>query len=340
MRRIAYSTLLASVCDRMGWNEDLLDADEFSSARRALSQALAEIQEDTWWRDLVRAEQRRFRDLYDPSITYSPLDEVYHPGSDAYYQALRESTGEDPAAQDEHGEWEVNLAFWARAELDPEVEDFDFIADYEPGDRVLGPDDGRIYQCHTASAGNFPTNTDYWGPLQPFVPYVPWQQVGQTRIGAVRAVTVLDPRTHIAPMPIRWEPNHQGVQVFGLDPSRPWVEFRLPTPRLTGKAWNPTATYQAVPLEESGETPSTPGGGGGEGGAFIAIQGRVQLRARSQHEPNEAIFLSYLILPGDGQGGMFEFEATEMTADDDVDFFKPDDINPAAPGRWVRSINP
>lgn len=337
MRRIAYSTLLGSVRDRMGWvdaADDGLNNEEFASARRALSQALAEIQESTWWRDLMRTERRAFRDTWDSLLTYAAGEEVYHPGSDAYYQALRASTGEAPADADGAGGWDVNLAYWAEVESDPEADDYDAATAYEPGDQVRNPDDGLVYQCHTASTGNAPSDADYWGELAPFVSYVPWEQEGQNRIGAVRAVTEDDPR-RIGARAVLWEPASDGVQVFDCFVARPWVHFRLPTPRLTGDAWSATAAYTAVPSEQAGIIDTLE-----VSRARHAIQGRAALRALVRHEPNELQYLEYLATVGDGMGGEYIFDATATATDDEVDYLRPDNVAVSDPGRWVRTNNP
>lgn len=337
MRRIAYSTLLASVRDRMGWmdaSDDGLNSEEFSSARRALSQALAEIQEATWWRDLMRTERRAFRDTWSALLTYSAGDEVYHPGSDGYYQALRESTNQAPAAADGEGGWDVNLAYWAEVLTDPQAEDYDAATDYAVGDLARNPDDGLVYQCHTASSGNDPSDTDYWGELAPFVTYIPWEQEGRNRIGAVRTVTEHDPRA-LGASAVLWEPTADGVQVFDCPVARPWVHFRLPTPRLTGDAWSATAAYTAVPPEQVGVIDTLE-----VSRARHAIQGRAALRALVRHEANELQYLEYLVSSGDGLGGEFIFDVAATATDDDVDYLRPDNVAVSDPGRWVRTSNP
>lgn len=334
MRRIAASTLMASICDRSGWDYAELDADEFAAVRRALSQALAEIYETTWWRDLMRTERRTFVDPWDAAETYAAADTVYHHGSEAYYVALRASTNEEPAAADGAGGWDVNLAYWAEAVVSPDGEDYDSATAYVAGDIVRNPDDGLVYQCHTASTGNAPTNTSYWGGLAAFRPLVPWDQVGQNRIGRVKLVSQSDPRVALGPGPCVWQPVEDGVQLPNLDVPRPWVQFRLPAPRLTGDSWDSGEAYTAVPSDETGQILTV-----SDEAAVLAIQGRAALRALVRHEPNELRYLAYLVTAGDGQGGEFVFGATETTADDGVDYLKPDNVDSGDPGRWVRQVN-
>lgn len=338
MRRIPASTLISAVCDRMGWNEEDigLDAAEFASVRRALSQALAEIEESTWWRDLMRVERRTYRDTYDSTLAYSVGEEVYHAGSDAYYLAIRASTAQAPASPDGDGGWTTNLEYWADATLEPSADDYDAATSYIVGDWVRDPADGAIYQCHTASTGNAPSDTAYWGPVTEFVPAVPWNQVGQNRIGRVRSVNVSDPRVTVAPGPIAWQPRDDGVLTFTLAVTRPWVEFRMPTPRLTGTAWSATQSFDAVPAEETGVV-STVGSGSS---TLFAVLGVSALRAITTHQPAELRYLAYLNAAGDGQGGEFVFDATSSTADDSVDYIRPTNIDASDPGRWIRTVNP
>ena len=335
MRRVAYSTVLAGVCARLGWRADDLDEKEFADARQAISTALAEIQEATWWNDVMRIERRTFRDPWDSTLTYAASDEVYHPASDAYYQALQASTGEDPATADGAGGWTTNLDYWAEATTAPEGDDWDSDTAYEIGAIVRNPSDGLHYQAHTASLGAEPPDSAAWGVLNAFVPYIPWEQLDQNRIGEVRRVTIEDPRVTPNPTALGWDKHPSGVLLFDLGTPRPWIEFRLPSPRLTGDPWDSTVAYTAVPSEGGLVVDSLEATR-----ARHAILGWAALAALVRHEANEVQYLKYLNTDGDGMGGEFIFSATSTTTHDAIDTIRPTNVAASDPGRWIRSNNP
>lgn len=338
MIRVPYSQILAAVTDRIGWTEPAsedggLNEEEFSAARRAINSALQEIHGATWWRDLMRTERRTLRDTWSVSTAYVAGDEVYHAGSDAYYQALRASTGQAPAAADGSNGWNVNLAYWAEVEYDPQADDYDAATSYAAGDKARNPDDGVVYQCHTASVGNDPTDAAFWGAVIPFVTYIPWVQSGKTGIGDVRSVTDVDPRL-LGARPVMWEPAYDGVLLIDCPVTLPWVHFRIETPKLTGSPWESGSAY--TPPDGDSSEPSA----GSQSTAMIAMQGVAALRAKQVHLENQMEYLDYLLSADDGKGGWYIFKINSSETDDSIDYLKPDNVAAGDPGRWVRSENP
>lgn len=74
--------------------------------------------------------------------------------------------------------------------------------------------------------------------------------------------------------------------------------------------------------------------------AVLAIQGYVQLRTLTGYVNNELRYLEFGNVLGDALGGNFVFNSSDSTADDDVDYIKPNDISVGTPGRWIRQNNP
>jgi len=76
------------------------------------------------------------------------------------------------------------------------------------------------------------------------------------------------------------------------------------------------------------------------GSVLLAIQGYEQLRTMTGYTNNQLVTLEFGITLGDALGGDFIFDSGETTADDNADYIKPNDLDIASPGRWVRSNNP
>ena len=113
---------------------------------------------------------------------------------------------------------------------------------YVAGDVVYYPVNDTYYACHTASTGNLPTNTSYFGALTVFDKYVSYTQTGFTAIGDVRDVYTKNPRvlkTYATP---DWTLTQNGVQVPN-GPSVVWVEYRTRFVPLIGSDWASGTSY-------------------------------------------------------------------------------------------------
>jgi len=255
MRVVSYDILQRAIARKTQLDPDNLDQVEFESIRDAVSQALEEIWRYDWWPDLKITEQRRYRDAYDSATAYVAGDEVYHIASDAYYVALRASTGNDPATEVD-GEWETETDYWAASERSYDADDYDAATAYASGDQVFYPVTGRHYQCFASSTGNAPTNTTYWGELVPFEPYIPYVQTDLMPIGDVIQVTQHDPRVYLGATPFTWERTTEGILVMDQPtPNQVWVQYRRRVHRLTGDAYDATASYE--PDAEESSVPTT-----------------------------------------------------------------------------------
>lgn len=208
-----------------------------------LSRRLREAWESEWWPDLVRIESRTYRAAWGAATAYTTGTEVYDTLSNAYFQALRASTGQAPSSSSGGGSIE-NSAYWCQCQGVYSASNYAAAAAYAVGQKVFYPTTRRYYQCHTASTGNAPTDTGYWGVLTPFDPYLALEQAGETVIGHVYALTDVDPRVNPRSREIPFRLSHRGVQVPSATPVV-WVNFRLRCPALSGFQWDSDTAYTA-----------------------------------------------------------------------------------------------
>lgn len=113
---------------------------------------------------------------------------------------------------------------------------------FAAGDVAYYAVNDTYYACHTASTGNLPTDTAYFGALTVFDKYVGYTQTGFTAIGDVRDVYTKNPRvlkTYATP---DWTLTQNGVQVPN-GPNVVWVEYRTRFVPLTGSDYSASATY-------------------------------------------------------------------------------------------------
>jgi hypothetical protein len=259
MRTIPFSVLAGKIANQLGWKPAELNEKQFVALRDAVSQALAEIWETTWWRDLKRVQRRQFRPDYDAVVEYGAGDEVYYPVADAYFVAIRATTGNAPTTT----AGAVNAAYWAEAKTANAATAYSATTTYAVGNQVAYA--GTVYQCHTASTGNLPTSTSFWGPVPDFLPNVEWSQSGEEPIGRVRRIWTDDPRTNRNALRLEFESTEEGIQLFDLAVTRPWVEYRPRHHVLSGETWDPSLSYAAetgdlstvfVPMVSTGSYPS------------------------------------------------------------------------------------
>lgn len=338
MRLTTYQEIEAGIADEVGLTVDSttgnpsLQTDEFHLVKRAVSRGLALIWDAFWWPELMRVERRQYRDSYDSATAYTAGDEVYDVQSDLYYVALRASTGQAPSSWS-GGEWVTNEAYWGKSARAYVANDYESTTAYVVGDQVYFPETGLVYQCHTASTGNDPTDESYWGEMVEFVPYVSLIQSGFTAIGRIKGVWSDDPRRFAGARPIDYTRGTDRIEFASPVQTRVWIEYQLRCPALTGAVYSSTTAYTAVDEESAtGSTVIVTTDLSGTG-----YRGRAALRARTEHVADQVAYLLYLVTSGDGQGGWFYFNSTSTTADDGVDVLRPDDVASGSPGRWIRN---
>lgn len=245
MKTAAYSQVLASLSDELGWNADNLDAPQWNAARRAISKALTECWEEHAWRETVRVELRRFHPDYDPAATVAAGEFRYHPPSDTYYQALRQTIGNPPASQNLEGTWETDNAYWIEAQRSFDAQDWEAALAYVPGEIVYDPENYTVHACHTATTpGTPPADTDYWGEISELRPLIPYTAAGRHPIGRVLALTRLNPRSRCTGIDLVWEETDEGIAIPCPTLTGAWVRFQQRPNTFTGTFWDDGAMYE------------------------------------------------------------------------------------------------
>lgn len=333
MRTATYDEIQRGVCELVGWDADNLDAAQFRVIRGAVSQALGIAWNRFWWSDLVRIEERPYRQTYSATETYAAGDEVWLPGPRKYYQALQETTGNAPATLS-GTTWTENSQYWAECQRAYSASDWSASETYAVGDLVIWAENGRPYQRIVAGSGEQPDDQTKWGALTEFNAYVDPLQPGYTPLGRIRAVYDRDPRKWPGAARLEWRNSNLGIEVETDQPTV-WVEALLRPHRFVGDAYDSSAAYTATPASGlSGDTTvedSMAGDTSGYGYAGIAA-----LRARTRHRDRDMAYLLYVTTDGDGGQGWFRFDAASTDTDDGVDVLRPDDTSGANPGRWER----
>jgi len=310
-----------------------LDGTEFASIRDCISEALEEIWKAAHWSDLKLTEQRRYAPVYNSGTTYSTGDVVYHIGSDDYYQAIQGTIGNEPATQS-GTTWTINLQYWAFARGSYDGNEYSNTTAYARGSQVKYSPTGLYYQCHTASTGNLPTSSSYWGALNEFAPTIEWTQSGKTPIGDAVSLHQTDPTINVGAAEIPFDTTPDGIQPRTSNASNsPFLVLMRRPHRFTGDIYSSSSAYTAVTGDDATTTaPSIVTSASGLNG----YPGIASLRENTTYSNNAMFYLLYATAEGDGAEGWFRFKSADSTADDAIDFLQPDNILPGNPGRYVR----
>lgn len=113
---------------------------------------------------------------------------------------------------------------------------------FAAGDVAYYAVNDTFYACHTASTGNLPTNTSYFGALTVFDKYVGYAQTGFTAIGDVRDVYTKNPLVNKTYATANWTLTQNGVQVPN-GPNVVWLEYRTRYAPLVGSDWASGSAY-------------------------------------------------------------------------------------------------
>jgi hypothetical protein len=242
----SYEQLSRAVCERVGWTyETLTTQQQWRPMRTAINGALRKEWQTAWHEDLMRVERLTLRPAWDAATAYTAATWVYFEDADDYFVALQASTNEAPATWD-GAEWDTNLAYWAHRSEPSAVDQGEWTdgTDYTLGQRVSWH--GDEYACivaHTASSSILPSNTTYWGNVPVFDWEVPAYQDGRTVIGRGREAATLNPRLFAGAQRIAFEHTSTGVRLAESPVPRPWLEYRIRAPQLTGEVYDATAAY-------------------------------------------------------------------------------------------------
>ncbi len=325
MRSLRYSQVERAVARLMHWNSGELDTHEFASIRDAVSQALEEAWRFQWWPELLTTAQRRFAPIYDPAATYTTGAAVWHIGSRGYYLAIVDDPAAAPATESAPGVWTINVEEWAIWQRAYSAAHYSATTAYVPGNQVFYSATGRWYQCHTATTGDLPTDTDHWGPLQPMVPQVDYDEPGYNVIGDVEGAYQVNPDTCRGAPRLEHRMGVHGVLLFGTEVLEPWLRYLRPPPTLSGDAWDASISYTPEITPEDTDMP------------LFGYNGAAQLRAKTTFEDREMAYLFFIAAADDGGRGWFHYVATSADADDGVDRIRPTSNPIPALGCWHRT---
>ena len=244
-----YDELAREVCNRVGWTfEDLTD-EQWAAVRSAVNGALPKVWNACWHPDTMRTERMTLRDAWGAGEDYVIGDEVYYAGPDAYFMCALAHTGSAPATFDGQ-EWTTDYARWIR--VDEPASDIDQgswtdATAYTLGQRITF--NGDTYQClvaHTSSTSLLPVDSAVWGLVNEFDYTVQAYGNGRATIGRVRTAAVLHPGQNPGATRLDFEPMDSGIRFVVPPVPRPWLEYRMRCPQLTGAEWDAATSYSVA----------------------------------------------------------------------------------------------
>jgi hypothetical protein len=242
MVTIDYVDLLNASARAAGIAVDQASGDEFTSLRVFHRDRLKRIWEYRPWHDLTRTEKRYFRALW-VAQAYSAGAEVFYPGPQQYYQALRTTTSGQAPATWSGTSWVVNAAYWAVSATSYGADEYSATKAYVQGGQVYYSVTDRYYQLYAStSTGNLPTDTTKWGVLTEFNRYVAFAQTGYTAYDHSFAAWDRNPITDGRAIRLTTFHSNLGLQLLE-DYSYVWLEYRIRRPLLKGDVFSATATY-------------------------------------------------------------------------------------------------
>lgn len=242
MRTVTYQSLLDRLAGYLG------EADGLNTEDAALANAKINFFARLGWEyffhpDLTPIERRTFRPAYSAAENLVAGDERYFIAANAYYVALRDqSPGTQAPATLSGGDYATNLAWWADAEPDPTGDDWATGVEFILGQTTRNPDDGLIYQCHTAHTAGASFDATKFGEVTAFVRSIAYEQTDETPLGDVRYIWDRNPEANRCATRLGFRLRTDAVQVLGRV-NVCWVEFRLRVPSWTGAVRSDTATY-------------------------------------------------------------------------------------------------
>lgn len=255
-----------SLFDGSDFDTDGMSTEDFANFRNWTNKRLETAWKHHFWPDLVNTEQRYFRYLwpYAPLVddqnepilddegnftlvlqTYNATSvlepvEVFYPPTRKYYQSLRD-VNEEPCADSEGVE---NSDWWAECAASYAGEDWETAAVYGVGDKVRNLDDDRYYQCHTAHTAGATIDYTKFCVLNPFVRYIPQEQIAVSRefIGTVIEVWDRNPETDARAKRIPFTLTKDGTRVT-RNVTHVFLEHRRRARRIFGSQFSLTTAY-------------------------------------------------------------------------------------------------
>ncbi len=228
--------------------------EEANQFRGFMAQGLRMFWEMFPWSDLESAPQYFFASDYSASTTYTLGDVRYFPATTTYYQALRATTGNDPATLS-GSTYTLNSAYWAEAHPyygQSSGGNYSSSTTYTVGQQVLYLPKQQYYQLFaTASAGTAPTNASYWGLLTPWVRQID-VATASPEIGTILGLWGVNPYITRNQNQYRIERNGSGIVIRREIPWI-WVENRsLPPSWASDPSTVPYIFAESVALYGAG----------------------------------------------------------------------------------------
>lgn len=242
MRTVTYNSVLLQAAGLLGEPAAGPGVEKAAKLNFWINKRLRYAWNFHFWRELLYTEQRWLRPWYDAATTYAAGDEIFFPDQGVYYQALQATTGNPPATES-GGVWTVDYTYWY-----PSLRTYagaTWVAGaHAEGTVVWYPPTQRFYAVHTVPSTEAPTDTNFYGVLTDFIPFISLTQADETEIGLIKRLSQYDPRRFKLAIEIDFELDREGILVLP-DFKSVWVQFLEPPFDLTGADWSNSVTYAA-----------------------------------------------------------------------------------------------
>lgn len=261
VRPVKASVVLDDAYQLINWDLNQLDTRDKQNARMALSQALQEVWERWWWRELMVCEQLPLAPAFQPGSIAPPFAADYN--GNVFYWALTDDyyflAGDVNVLDPTDSAGNLNIDNWIKLDKRSKYQTWSATTTYDR------------YECVTWAGRNFaqlgqPTSTGVdprlasteWVELPPTFGLIPYWDysyrvaggpdiVGQVGpFGPIRSVSKYDPRSSANPVCYELDVTDAGTRVIGLDVGLPWVWSRRVTPILDGNDFDAAARYETV----------------------------------------------------------------------------------------------
>lgn len=238
MRTVDYSVIVAGTAALMGLQAGDLQSEDFALLRQFHDRRLQVAWEIHDWPDLMRLEQRYFRQFYSSATAYVAGDERFYLPTGKYYQALQSSTGQTPANAD----GTPHYPYWAECATGYSGDLYAVGTAYTVGTIVRNPVNAYYYICiedHTAGAT---LDTSFFARLTEFNRVIDYAQTGQTAIAEVFRMMDRSPNLTTRVSEVPFTISATGYQVHQAIASV-WIEYRIRRSALIGATFDEEAVY-------------------------------------------------------------------------------------------------
>lgn len=97
LRTVPWKTVYERAVNLCGLVPAQVTVQDFAYLQEAIDQRSQYAWEYFWWPELMRVQERFYRDAFDPLAVYAAGAEVYWTNTDSYYRRLSAGTGIDPS---------------------------------------------------------------------------------------------------------------------------------------------------------------------------------------------------------------------------------------------------